>query len=131
MPAKNSNAMDALQMILAKANEVNSIELNIYGEKITLNYKPLGWRSINRSLSAAMEYGQTVEDQGSVSSRFRIDKYYIAALNEMIVNPPFPLTETFWNALPREVGIQLEAIIPNPFSVNQEMNEDIEETGKE
>ena len=58
MPAKNSNAMDALQMILAKANEINTVELDIYGEKIILSYKPLGWRGINKSLSFAMEYGQ-------------------------------------------------------------------------
>jgi len=77
-----------------------------------------------------MEYGQD-GGENNLSGKFRIDKYYIAALNEMIINPPFPLTETFWNALPREVGIQLENLIPNPFKINEETNEEIVETGKE
>lgn len=130
MPTKNSNAMEAIQIMLAKANEIKSIDLDIYGKKLTLTYKTLGWRSINKALSYGMEFASDGNSNGKFDGRFRIDRYYVYALNEMIVNPPFPLTETFWDALPREAGIALEQIIPNPFSVNQEMSEELEESGK-
>ena len=130
MPSKNSNSMQAIQIMLAKANEVNTVDLDIYGKKITFSYKKMGWRSINKAISYAMEYSTEKDSNGQIGGKFRIDKYYTYALNEMIVNPPFPLTETFWDALPREAGVALESIIPNPFNVAEDMTEEIQESGK-
>jgi len=129
MPPKVSNSMDAVQIMLAKANETNSVDLPIYGKTITINYKPIGWRKINRAISYAMEYSQDPITK-QMNGTFRIDKYYTYALNEMIINPPFPMTETFWDALPREAGAILENLVPNPFSLGNDANEVVEESGK-
>ena len=107
---------EILAKMLVEANKIHTIELDIYGEILTLSYRKLHWKKTSKAMSYAMEYNQDPTDKTKVVGTFRLDTYYVYALREMIVNPPFPLTDTVFDAIPQEAGEKLQALMPNPLS---------------
>lgn len=115
--------IELLQAFLeAGGEDVEKLEVEINGKTVTFQYKPLGWMGKSRCVSAATEYVPHQDAKGTMSVKvtFHMDVYKKAALREMLVDPPIPMTDAVLEKIPEPVGVQLDAIIPDPFGVVQE-----------
>jgi hypothetical protein len=121
MPTKAKIA--ALQAILAASQELRELKVVVEGEEepLVFYYKPLTWLQKSRILSEATEYRpETKEVNGKdVTKVFVVlhqDVYNKLSLQQMLVNPPIPMSDTVLEGLPPEIGQQFEVIIPPPIS---------------
>lgn len=89
------------------------------GKTREFKYRPLSWLEKSRAVSAATTYEPEVDAAGKplVRVRFNLDKYMAEALRKMLVDPPFPITDTFIENMRDEIGTQFQAIIPEPIGV--------------
>ena len=85
------------------------LELNYKGKKWTFHYRELTWGEKNECVDAAQ-----IWEGGDF--RFSISKYYVMALQKMLVRSPVrPITETTLSRLNRDIGEALTSIVPNPM----------------
>lgn len=110
--------MELLHAALESGSQTQELDLKIGGQAFTIRWRPLTWLEKSQVLSAAMEY-TTVEgkDGPELVAKLRHDTFRREALKIMIVDSPIPLTsDKVLDRLPEELGVQLEEIIPSPFS---------------
>jgi len=117
--AKNAR-VEALQAILEAGQEIKELEVKVGRETMVFRYRPLGWLAKSKCISEATEYrssGTDAKGGAMIAVILHQDIYKRMALQEMLVDPPIPMTEKVLDSLPSEVGDQFEGIIPSPFTV--------------
>ena len=115
----------ALHEMMAQANRTTPLVVRVAGKDITFNYKKLGWLGKNRCISIAMEY---YAEGAEVKGRLHLDRYKAAALGQMLVDPPWPITTQVLEALDDEAGAAFDSIIPDPFDTGSKR---VSASGKE
>jgi len=110
---------ELLLKLMSAATKTDSVTVQIGDESITLRYKKLGWLAKNRCLSSATEYSSQ-NPNSALNVTFHLDVYKALVLQEILIDPPFPLTPTSLEAIPEEVGVVLDTIIPLPFDTGAE-----------
>lgn len=121
LPRIDRSGKEILQAILeagSRESEPMTIEVN---DEVSfdIRWKPLSWTGKSRAVSAATEYLSDTNNQTGaaiVSAVFHLDKYKKAALIEMITSCPFEMTASVIERFPEHVGLQFDAIIPDPFT---------------
>ncbi len=115
--------MDLLQAALEAGKQPETLILKIGGHDIEIRYRPLTWLEKSEVLSLALEYTTTEGDKKGateLTARLRHDIFRREALKRMIIESPIPITSpAVLDKLPSEIGDQLEAIIPSPFTSAQ------------
>lgn len=132
LPRIDRTGKEILQAILeAGAEESEPFTITV-SEEVTfdIRWRPLTWTAKSRAVSAATEYLSDVNQQTGaavVRAVFHLDKYKKAALVEMVTSCPFDMTESVIERFPEHIGVQLDAIIPDPFTSTgvSEMGKDI------
>lgn len=117
----SDNELSGLQLLQALAqsgDKLDELEVPIAGQNVKFYYRKLGWLAKSRCISYATEYSAETGAKGQpqVKVTFRLDKYKMAALQEMLVNPPVPMTEALLEKLDESVGAVFDSIIPDPES---------------
>ncbi len=115
--------MDLLQAALESGKQTDTLVLQIGGHDVPIRYRPLTWLEKSEVLSLALEYTTAEGDQKGateLTARLRHDIFRREALKRMIIESPIPITsDAVMDKLPSEIGDQLEAIIPSPFTSAQ------------
>lgn len=83
------------------------------GRTLTLDVKELTWTdqsdAFGKSFVITLKDGQPVMEYQPTTFRIEI-------LKKRLIKPPFPLTEVVLRQIRPEVGAQLDALVPDPFS---------------
>ena len=121
LPRIDRTGKEILQAILeAGAEESAPLTITVSEEvAFDIRWRPLTWTAKSRAVSAATEYLSDVNPQTGaavVRAVFHLDRYKKAALVEMVTSCPFDMTESVIERFPEHVGVQLDAIIPDPFT---------------
>lgn len=97
-----------------------------------IRYKPLTWLGKSRCVAKATEYlTDSNPDTGAatVKATFHLDIYKREALLAMVTHAPFTFNQSVIERLPEHVGMQLDGIIPDPFSASVEAGPMGKDTG--
>lgn len=114
---KKLTRVEILKAMLEAGEEVKELKVKVGDETLVFQYRPMGWLAKSRCLSVATEYrAEMIGKETVVKVTIHQDVYKKAALREMLVEPPIPMTDTVLDSLPSEIGDQFEAIIPNPLT---------------
>lgn len=114
---QQTHDMELLQALLQADSSTDTLMLVVAGKSIPIVYKRMGWMAKSRCVSEATKFVPSPGTPGGVTIHFAWDVYKKAALKEMVVSSPIPLTDTVIEKLGEEAGNQLELIIPDPFAV--------------
>lgn len=114
MTTKSDMTLEEIMQELTVSGDTFPFELTFPdGKTLTLDVRELTWTdqsdAFGKSFIITLKEGQPVMEYQPTTFRIEI-------LKKRLVKPPFPLTEAVLRQIKPEVGAQLDALVPDPFS---------------